>query len=106
VVKKEENRKMQPLLTRGRLLAGVLGLCCLAMPTVSAQAQSWTAYNDCVYDPGLDAYGTDPNGQSVHYIGTNVTAFGIGALAGDHQSPPGVGYSASSGELIDHRAEA
>gem|GEM_PF-479599 len=41
-------------------------------------APVFTAYNDVVYDPALHGTGTDPNGQSVHYIAPNVTAFGIG----------------------------
>ncbi len=38
----------------------------------------WTAYNDCVYDSTKALAATDPNGQLVHYIGSNVTTFGIG----------------------------
>jgi type IX secretion system substrate protein len=46
--------------------------------TVYEGQENWVAYNDCVYDPSLDGTGTDPNGQSVHYLGTNVTTYGIG----------------------------
>jgi hypothetical protein len=50
------------------------------------------AYNDCVYDASLDNTATDPNGQSVHYIGANVTVLGVGNGFG----------GASSGELLDY----
>jgi len=46
----------------------------------------WTAYNDCVYDPGQALSGTDPNGQLVHYTGSNVTTFGIGSGFGGSTS--------------------
>ncbi|MBN1787606.1 MAG: PASTA domain-containing protein [Sedimentisphaerales bacterium] len=76
-------------------------LAVLAIPTCAKG--DFTAYNDCVYDPGLVAYGTDPCGQSVHYGDPNyITVFGIGTPAVDHQIPPGVSYAASSGELIDY----
>ncbi|MDD5327870.1 MAG: metallophosphoesterase, partial [Phycisphaerae bacterium] len=64
------------------------------------------AYNDCVYDPGLVAYGTDPCGNTVHYGDTSrITTYGIG-IVDTAQQPPGVGYSASSGELIDYTTGA
>jgi type II secretory pathway pseudopilin PulG len=68
---------------------------------------NWCAYNDCVYNPGLVGYGTDPFGNSVHYGDTNrITVYGIGTIAADHQSPPGVGYSASSGQLKNYATGA
>src|SRR5512135_2953125 len=33
----------------------------------TAAAQSWKAYNDCVYDSTAYHYATDPNGQLVTY---------------------------------------
>jgi type II secretory pathway pseudopilin PulG len=68
---------------------------------------NWCAYNDCVYDAGLVGYGTDPLGNSVHYGDPNrITVYGIGTISGDHQTPPGVGYSASSGLLKDYATGA
>ncbi len=55
----------------------------------------WIAYNDCVYDLSLDGTGTDPNGQSIHYIGSNVTEFGIGS------GFPPTGGGSSSGLLLN-----
>ena len=62
-----------------------------AASLLEAAPAGWTAYNDVVYDPTQIGVATDPNGQSVHYIGSNVTTFGIGS-----------GFTGStSGELID-----
>ncbi|MBW1881844.1 MAG: hypothetical protein JRJ84_26100, partial [Deltaproteobacteria bacterium] len=64
---------------------------------------SFTAYNDCVYDPGLDAAGTDPNGQSVHYTTSNVTVFGIGTVSPDSSAyTSGSAYPNTSGALVDY----
>ena len=68
---------------------------------------NWTAYNDCVYDAGLVNYGTDPYGNRVHYGDPNkITVYGIGTIAADHQTPPGVSYSASSGQLKNYATGA
>jgi hypothetical protein len=40
--------------------------------------ENWVAYNDCVYDASLNGVITDPNGQLVHYLGSNITTYGIG----------------------------
>ncbi len=67
--------------------------------TGQAFASDWTAYNDVVYDSGLNGAGTDPSGQSVHYIGSNVTTFGIGTESAVDTVN---GYGGiSSGTLID-----
>ncbi|MHC4066621.1 MAG: hypothetical protein ACYSUI_19270, partial [Planctomycetota bacterium] len=68
----------------------------------SASAQTWTAYNDCVYDSGLDGTGTDPNSQSVHYTVSNVTYFGIGQKSSDSSSGSGTQYSPTSGTLVKY----
>jgi len=63
----------------------------------------FTAYNDCVYDPGLDSTGIDPQGVSVHYTDTNVTTIGIGVVSGDSATyTGGSAYPNTSGELLDH----
>ena len=64
--------------------------------TMQVTPVEWTAYNDCVYDPLQDGDATDPQGQSVHYIGSNVTTYGIG------RDFSGL----SSGELIDQATGA
>jgi len=73
----------------------------------NANFGNWCAYNDCVYDPGLVGYGTDPYGNIVHYGDTNrITVYGIGTMAPDYQTPPGVRYSASSGQLKNYATSA
>ncbi|MBW1684359.1 MAG: hypothetical protein JRS35_04780, partial [Deltaproteobacteria bacterium] len=65
----------------------------------------FTAYNDCVYDPSLDAAGTDPSGQSVHYTSPNVTTWGIGNVSGDYTGTTytsGSLYPDTSGLLVDY----
>ncbi|MBN1788192.1 MAG: PASTA domain-containing protein, partial [Sedimentisphaerales bacterium] len=87
-----------------KAVIGMVCLYCLTALIIPVNAKGdFTAYNDCVYDPGLVGYGTDPCGQSVHYGDPNyITVLGVGQPAGDHQVPPAVGYAASSGELIDY----
>jgi len=65
----------------------------------AAQAQ-FTAYNDCVFDPGLVGADNDPgNGTLVHYIGANVTTFGIGNKMADGSSANGgTQYGTNAGE--------
>ncbi|MHC4422782.1 MAG: hypothetical protein ACYS1E_19635, partial [Planctomycetota bacterium] len=71
------------------------------MFVASATAAPHTSYNDCVYDSGLLAAGTDPKGQSVHYTSTNVTYFGIGNKAPESTSGAGTQYTPTSGSLVD-----
>ena len=62
----------------------------LAADLLDPPPAGWKAYNDVVYDDTIDLV-IDPNGQSVHYIGANVTTFGIGT-----------NFSGSTnGELLD-----
>jgi len=92
---KETTRREEKVKT----IVGLLCLFCLAMP--AASAYGFLAYNDCVFDPCLVGYGTDPCGNSVHYGDMNyITNYGIGSQATDHQSsyypPP------ASGKLKDY----
>ena len=68
-------------------------------------SNEFTAYNDCVYDASVPS-GTDPNGQTVHYTATNVTAWGIGNIAGDYTGtahlPAGSAYPNTTGLLVDY----
>lgn len=57
---------------------------------VTPPGTGWIAFNDCVFDPDNVGAATDPNGNLVHYRGTNTTTLGIGT-----------NYTGSStGELI------
>ena len=67
-----------------------------------AQAE-WTAYNDCVFDSTVPT-GTDPNGQTVHYTGSNVTTFGVGNVTADYggtAETAGQPYLNNSGTLVN-----
>ncbi len=81
-------------------VTGFLCLCAIVTFMISGPAYSadWIAYNDVVYDTGLNGAGTDPNGQSVHYKHQYSTAFGIGT---PQVADTVDGYSASSGELLN-----
>ncbi|MHC4065432.1 MAG: hypothetical protein ACYSUI_13185, partial [Planctomycetota bacterium] len=85
------------------LLASVVVM--LGAPSFVA-ASGFTAYNDCVYDPGLDGTGTDPNGQSVHYTAANVTVYGIGEVTIDQSGQVPDPYAPTSGLLVDQATGA
>ena len=86
--------------SRRNLVPSMLAILSAIVFAGTAQAQ-WTAYNDCVYDAALNGTGTDPNGQSVHYIGSNVTVFGIGQASADSPTYGGGQYPNTSGTLLN-----
>jgi len=68
----------------------------------SAQAE-WTAYNDCVFDSTVPT-DLDPNGQTVHYTGSNVTTFGVGNVTADYGGTAETAnqpYTNNSGALVN-----
>jgi len=70
---------MKTIIRMSGTAALILCLTLLAPAFLDSQSlATWTAYNDCVYDSTKSLSATDPNGQRVHYRGTNITTFGIG----------------------------
>jgi hypothetical protein len=73
------------------VVCGVDEVCDPGTGLCSILVSEWVAFNDCVYDAGLDDTATDPNGVAIHYIAANVTEFGVGSgFGGD-----------TSGELLN-----
>jgi hypothetical protein len=81
---------MKTLLTAAKIktIIGLVYLSGLAILFTPAHLMGqFYAYNDCVFDPCLVGYATDPCGNSVHYGNLNyITNFGAGIASTDHQS--------------------